>query len=277
MIHIEQDWFVANDDRPIFYRRAVPESPRAILLVVHGLHEHSGRYERILRHFAERGFACYAEDHRGHGRTARTLGDLPSLDQVVADLGTLHRNALVAHPGLPVFLFGHSMGGLIGTLYCERVQGLAGAVLNAPALDIPDDTNPVVVKLAGLLARIAPRLPVEPFYDPESLTDDPAEVAAVRADPLYYKGKLRARTGAQLLRHIPHAVADLAHFRTPVLVTHGTADRTVPPRASEILYGAAATEDKQLVWFDGLLHEVHNSTRRDEVLRTWTDWLEARL
>lgn len=274
---IEQDWFVASDDRSIFYRRAVPTSPRAILLIIHGLHEHGGRYEPLIQHFAEQGFAVYAEDHRGHGRTAHTMGDLESMDQVIADHAVLHRNALVAHPDLPVFLLGHSMGGLIATLYAERTEGLAGAVINAPALDIPDDTSPLIVKLAGILGRLTPRLPVEPFYDPESLSDDPDVVAGVQADPLYYKGRLRARTGDQLLRSIRRAVADLVHFRTPVLVTHGTADRTVPPRTSEILYGAAVSEDKELVWFDGLLHEVHNSRARDTVIQRWTDWLDARV
>ncbi|MCA9567258.1 MAG: lysophospholipase [Myxococcales bacterium] len=277
MTDIEQDWFVASDDRPIFFRRAVPEAPRAVMLMLHGLHEHSGRYAELMEHFAGLGFAVYAEDHRGHGRTARTLGDLESVDAIVGDIGTLHRNAMTDHPGLPVFVFGHSMGGLLGVLYAQRTPGLAGAIFNGAAMDIPDDVPAIIVKAAGILGVLTPRLPVQPFYDPEGLCDDPARIAAVQVDPLYYKGKLRARTGKELLGAIRTAVKDLPHLRLPMLVTHGTADHTVPPRTSEILYGAAASEDKELHWFDGMLHEVHNMKARDEVIARWTAWLEPRL
>ncbi len=277
MIQIEQDWFVAHDDRPIFYRRAMPATPRGVLLLSHGLHEHSGRHLHVMRTFAERGLVVYAEDHRGHGRTARTLGDLESIDAILADLGTLHRLALVAHPGLPVFLLGHSMGGLLAVLYAERTDGLAGAIINGAAIDVPDDIPPSVVRAATILGRLLPRLPVQPFYDPEALCDDPDILAATEADPLFYKGRIRARTGREMLKGIRTAVRDLAHIDLPLLVTHGSADRTVPLRTSELLHGAASSADKTLHIFDGMLHEVHNMRARDEVFRVWGAWLEDRL
>ncbi|MEZ4322802.1 MAG: alpha/beta hydrolase [Myxococcota bacterium] len=271
--HIE-DWFTAADGRQIFYRAAVPATPRAVMLLVHGLSEHSGRYRHVMEHFAERGFAVYAPDHRGHGRSAITLGDLESIDEVVSDLGFLHRRAITAHPSLPVVVLGHSMGGLISVLYTERTDEVAALVVNGPAMDIPDNISPLLIRLSGLLGRLVPRLGVEKFYAPDKLTRDAAVKARVEADPLFYKGWMRARTGSELLRGIRQATANLSQLTLPLLVTHGTGDQTVPPRASEVLFGGAASKDKTLHYFEGLLHEVHNEPEKDEVLAFWGDWLD---
>lgn len=276
MTRFDEGWFTAADGRPIFRRSLAPDRPRAIVLVVHGLSEHSGRYKHVMEHLAARGFACFAQDHRGHGRSARTLGDLESLDAVVGDLAVLHRDALAAFPGLPVFLLGHSMGGLISTLYAQRTDGLRGAVLNAAAMDVPDDVPVVVQKAARVLGKLTPRLGVQPFYKPHELTHDPAVVEAVERDPLFYKGRLRARTGAELLAGIRSAVRGLAQLEAPILVTHGSEDRTVPLRASEALFGGAASADKTFRLFEGMFHEVHNEPGRDEVLAVWSGWLEDR-
>lgn len=273
----EEGWFTAADGRPIFHRARIPEAPRAIALIVHGLHEHGARYLHVAERLTDLGFACFIPDHRGHGRSARTLGDLESMDAVLGDLAVLHRDATARFPGLPVFLLGHSMGGLIATLYAERTPGLAGAVLNAPAVDVPDDVPVAMKKAAGVVARLAPRLALQPFYKPHELTHDPAEVAKVESDPLFYKGRLRARTGDQLLKAIPRALRDLPQLTLPLLVTHGSLDRTVPVRASEALFGGAASADKTYRLFEGMLHEVHNELGRDEVLAAWASWLGSRL
>lgn len=273
----EQGWFTATDGRSIFYRAIEPDDPRAILLVAHGYAEHSGRYEELMGFFRDHGLACFAQDHRGHGRTARTLGDLESLDAILGDFGVLHRTALQRHPGLPVYLFGHSFGGLVCTLYAERTDGLAGAILNGAALDIPDDINAVTITVGRVLARIAPRLGVQKFYRPEQLTHDRARVAAVEADPLFYKGWMRARTGNEMLKGIRAAVSELNQLTLPFFATHGADDLTVPPRTTDILLGGAASDDKQAHFFEGMLHEVHNEPGRDEVFATWWRWLEPRL
>lgn len=273
----EQGWFTAPDGRSIFYRSTEPAEPRAILLLAHGYAEHSGRYLEVMERFTGLGMAVFAQDHRGHGRSARTLGDLESMDAVLGDFAVLHRTALQKYPGLPVYVFGHSMGGLIGTLYVERTPGIAGAVLNGAALDIPDDISPVVVAVGRLLARIAPRLGVQKFYAPEQLTHDRAKVAEVEADPLFYKGWMRARTGNEMLKSIERAVRDLNQFTVPLLATHGSEDRTVPPRTTDILVSGARAEDKTAHFFEGMLHEVHNEPGRDEVFKVWCAWIEARL
>ncbi len=276
-----EDWLTASDGRQIYFRSIRPEEEddvRAVLLVIHGLSEHSGRYEHVMAHFAERGFACYAPDHRGHGRSARTLGDLESMDDVVGDVGVLHRKALAAHPGKPVCIFGHSMGGLISTLYVQRASDEVHAlVVNGAAMDIPDDVPPLLIKVSSLLGKLVPRLGVQPFYEPQKLSRDAAVLAEVERDPLFYKGRLRARTGAQILKGIETAIAGLQKMELPLLVTHGSGDETVPPRASEVLFGGAASEDKTLHFFEGLFHEVHNEPERDEVLTLWSDWLLERL
>jgi alpha-beta hydrolase superfamily lysophospholipase len=278
-LHASEDWLTGADGRQIFFRSIRPDGDaRAILLVIHGLSEHSGRFVHVMEHFARRGFATYAPDHRGHGRSARTLGDLESMDAVVGDIGVLHRKALAAHPGVPVCVLGHSMGGLISVLYAQRAaHELAALITSGVAMDIPDDVPDWLIKVSGLLGKLVPRLGVQPFYEPQKLSRDAAVLAEVERDPLFYKGRLRARTGAQILQGIETAIAGLQKMDLPLLVTHGSADETVPPRASEILFGGAASEDKTLHLFDGLFHEVHNEPEREAVLSFWSDWLTERV
>src|SRR3954451_9809684 len=139
---------------------APPSGVRGLVILVHGAHEHGGRYAHVAERLAESGFRSYAIDHRGHGRSPGTRGNIGSMRQTVAGVDELARLAQSQHPGLPTFVYGHSLGGLIALQY---VTGdpvpLRGAVVSAPATDT-SSANALQIRLSGVLSRVAPNLPV---------------------------------------------------------------------------------------------------------------------
>ena len=127
------------------------------------------------------------------------------------------------------------------------------------------------------MSVVAPRLPFQPFYNPQRVSRDPEVWRRIEEDPWVYKGRIRARTGAEGLRAIARARRDLHHLRLPLLITHGAIDRTIPVETSRTVYERASSTDKTLHLFDGLLHEVHQEPEQDEVIALWADWLDAQL
>jgi alpha-beta hydrolase superfamily lysophospholipase len=261
------------------YLPAGPAAVRAVTLLVHGYGEHQGRYARLIAALPARGFAVYTLDHRGHGRSAGRRATVDRFDDFVDDLHLLAERARAAHPGTPVYVFGHSMGGLIALRYALRYQDeLGGLALSAPALRFGEDTPAVLRALAGVLARLAPAIPVaRPGARGESLLSrDPQVQAAFDADPLNYRGPVQARMADQLLRAARDARARLAALRLPLLVMQGDRDRYVVPAGAAELYERAASADKTIKWWPGCRHELLNEPEGPEVLAFLLDWLERR-
>lgn len=268
--------FTADDGKKISYRAAEPDSAHAALIVLHGLGEHSGRYTHVIEHFTGRGWAVFAPDHRGHGMTAEIPGYVKDMNRVVTDVSQLLDHVNRAHPGLPVFLLGHSLGGLFAMLALLRFQErFAGAVLSAPGVAVPDNVSPVLVKIAGILSAIAPTLPVQRFeYD--AVCRDPDVVEATRHDPLFYRGRIRARTGYGIITGITAARDGTGRISLPLLILHGAEDRSVPVEASRFVHEHVRSPDKTLVIFPGLYHEILNEPERDEVFAVIDRWLDER-
>lgn len=259
----------------IHWRAWLPAGdPRAVVLIAHGAAEHGGRYDWVGGELAARGHAVYAIDHRGHGRSDGPRA-LVGFDDAVADLHALTALAAGRHPGAPVFLLGHSMGGAIAIAYAARHQReLAGLVLSAPLAAI--DAGAVSLAAARALARVAPRLPVHRI-DGATVSRDPAVVAAYDADPLNHRGPLPARTVGEMARSVALLDERLPALRLPILTVYGTGDRLVPPAGSRRVDERAGSADKTLVAYDGLYHEVLNEPERERVLGDVAEWLEARL
>lgn len=248
--------------------------PKAIVFIAHGLAEHGGRYAHVGAALAERGYAAYAIDHRGHGRSEgrRTLID--SIDQTVADLHAFIAVMRDHHPGVPVFLLGHSMGGAIAFAFAlEHQSELSGLILSAPALVI-EDVNPVTVVVGRLLSRVAPGAGVLQL-DGSAVSRDPDVVRAYDSDPLNYRGKVSARTAAEILDVANTAAGRLPELTLPLLVFQGTADRLVSPKAARLVYDRAGSADKSIREYDGLYHETMNEPEQAEVIATVIDWLDS--
>lgn len=263
----------------LYYQGWLPDGdPKAVLLIVHGLAEHSGRYMNLVDRFVPQGFALYGIDHLGHGRSAGERLVLERFADFTEPLKTFAAMVGCWQPGKPVFLVGHSMGGLIAATYLLTDQeGLSGAVLSGPAI-MPPGRIPALTVLAGrLISLLLPRLGIIPRGPAGDICRDPAVVAAYLADPLVYQGKLTARLGAELLRAMARVRREAGRIRLPLLILQGSADRLVDPAGARILYDGVASRDKRLIVYEGFYHEVFNEPEHSRVLDDVEHWLAAHL
>jgi acylglycerol lipase len=273
----EEGRFAGERGVEIYWQAWLPGDsvPRAVVVLAHGASEHGGRYAWTGEQLTDRGYALYAIDHRGHGRSAGDRAVIDRMAHAVEDLHTLVEKASQAWPGRPLVLLGHSMGGAVALSYTiEHEDALDALVLSAPLAAL--EAAPPIQLLAGrVLSVVAPKLGVVPI-DSTAVSRDPQVVADYDADPLNYHGKLPARTVAELASAIggyPEAVKKL---ELPMLVLHGTADRLTPIAGSEMVVANAASADKTFKSYDGLFHEILNEPERDEVLGDMAAWLDER-
>lgn len=245
---------------------------RAVVVIVHGLGEHGGRYDHVGHRLATARFACYAADHVGHGHSDGRRANIERMARVVDDLADFIGFATTHTPGVPVFLLGHSLGGLIALQYAtgEPVE-LAGLVLSGAAVQ-PGVGSPLLRGAARLLSVVTPNLGVLTL-PPEYLSRDPDVVASYRADPLVHLRKIPARTGAEILAATQALPDRLARLRIPVLILHGGQDRMTTPEGSRMVHQRVAARDRTLRIYDGLYHEIFNEPERDEVLDDIIGWL----
>lgn len=266
--------------RIVYQATQPPSSARAVVVLVHGNSEHMGRYAHVVSALAARGFAVYNHDHRGHGKSEGVRGDVEDFRFFVRDLDQLVEIARGQHPGLPAFLIGHSLGGLIAFTYAlEHERKLAGLVLMSPALEFGADVSPLLKQLSGVVARALPLLPITPSHkQPESvLSRDPEVQRLFDADPLCYSGDVRARYGSQLLQAAKYARARGRNLRLPVLIQYGTADKLVSPEGAKALYKRLRSSDKRMVEWEGARHELFNELEKSRVILGVLEWLEERL
>jgi alpha-beta hydrolase superfamily lysophospholipase len=264
-LHTGQYWQAWTDDgAPV----------RGVVVLVHGVHEHGGRYAHVGERLAAAGYPVYAVDHPGHGRSPGTRGNIGSMDEAVAGVDALARLAAERHPGVPVFVYGHSLGGLIALQYITGTPiELRGAVISAPAVDV-NAGNSMQRAASGMLSRFTPNLGVMRI-NPATISRDPDVVRAYRTDSLNYLGKLRARTGAEILRTTLAMQPRLEALRLPLLVIHGSADKLVSPSTTDFVAAHAGTDDLTVKVYDRGYHESHNEPNKKAVLDDIVAWLAA--
>jgi alpha-beta hydrolase superfamily lysophospholipase len=262
----------------IFYQCWLPEDDaKAVLLVVHGIGEHSGRYMNLVNHFTPLGYAVYGLDHIGHGRSDGTRVFVERFGDFTETLKTFFDMVRGWQPGRPVFLVGHSLGGLIGSVFLlEHQDELAGAVLSAPSIKLSESISQLTLFSARVLSNIAPKLGLT-SVDVTAVSSDPAVVQAYLDDPLVYKGKATVRLAAEGIKAIERVTRDVAQIRLPLLIVQGSADHLVEPDGAKMLYEQSASTDKTYKIYDGFYHEVMNEPGRTQVLGDMQAWFEARL
>jgi alpha-beta hydrolase superfamily lysophospholipase len=250
----------------LYYRHWDTGAPaRAQVVISHGFAEHSGRYAHVAEVLNGAGFSVWAPDHRGHGQSEGERADIESVAAAVADLDLMVDHVRSAIPEGPLFLVGHSMGGLIAAAYAEDHQDrLSGLVLSGALLFVA----PEIAALAEL--EEIPDLGLA-----DAVSSDPAVVQAYKDDPLVYLGP-PPRRFIESFAQVEEVRSRLKELTLPILAMHGSGDLLVSPQALRDLVASVSTEDLTSVLWPGLWHEIFNEPRKDEVISTMVRWIAER-
>jgi acylglycerol lipase len=245
---------------------------RATAVLVHGIHDHPGRYAELALALNQRGVAVYAQDHRGHGASGGARQRADSVEQLAGDVTLAIAEARRRHPGVPLFLYGHSMGGLVAAHLAAADAArpsLAGVVLSSAALVLPASASGGARAVVGTLSSLAPGLPLE-AVDPAQIVRQPAAREALAKDMAIQREKVPARTINTILDGVGQLQPLMPGIQAPLLILHGGADRVTDPAGSRALAERAGSRDKKLVIYDAalhsLLHEPEGAAAQQEIL-----------
>ena len=271
--------FRGHKNLNLYYQRWLPaRNPRAILLIVHGLAEHSGRYTNLVNYFVPRGYAVCGLDHRGHGKSEGLRGYVERFSDYIDDLKTFVDIVRGEHGDTKIFLVGHSVGGTIATAYSVNHQHeLAGLILSAPTLKVGSSVSRVDIAMARVLSTLLPKIGIA-VIDASTISRDEAVVDAYVNDPLVYRGKIRARLGAELVDTIERKLpSQMPKINLPILIMHATDDLLSNPEGSPMLYELVSSKDKTLKRYEGFYHEIFNEPEHKQVLADMEAWLATRV
>lgn len=270
------------DQLELVWQSWTPTVPRGVLVIIHGLAEHGGRYRETAEFFSTHDWAVYVCDLRAHGLSQ----DPPKAGRVhvkrfedyFQDVNAIISRARQQHENLPLFILGHSMGGLISIRYVlENPEGLAGAIISSPALGThPDFKPPLFLKmLVTILSLLAPRILVDSDLDTQAICRDPDVVQRYVEDPLISQ-KISARWYSEILKSMKKAHLAAGSLQIPMLLMQSGEDRLVDPSAPGRWAEAAPEELVNLVVWPGLYHEMLNEPEKDKVREKILDWLNDR-
>ncbi len=270
--------FTGAENANYYYQGWTPEGEtKGVLFIVHGLAEHSGRYMNVVNRVVPEGYAVYAVDHYGHGKSDGVRVFVPRFETFIETLEKFYAMVRVWQPDVPIFLVGHSMGGLIASYYLLGHQNdFAGAVISGPAVKVPENITPFTVKVSGLLSKLMPKMGMLAL-EADGISRDPAVVDAYVNDPLVYTGKTTARLAAEMLRGMIAVNEDADTITLPIFILQGEKDTLVDPQGAQDLYDGVSSADKTLTVYEGYYHEVYNDIGKERVLDDLTAWLDAHL
>jgi alpha-beta hydrolase superfamily lysophospholipase len=271
MDHEEYTW-KSFDGLEIFGQSWSPQgAARAVVALVHGQGDHSGRYPRLVQRLVEGGCAVYTMDNRGHGKSGGPRAHTPSMGALMKDIDALLDRARARFPRIPVFLYGHSFGGEQVLFYgLDRKPSLNGVIASSPLLGSGIRQPAAKVLAAKVLSRIVPQLTLPHGTPPASLSHDRDWVESSLRDPLF-QAVLSVRTAAEVLR-ASDWIRSHPSFPVPLLVEQGTDDLYVSPSMT-IAFAQGLAGDVTLKVWEGLGHELHNEARKDEVIDTILAWM----
>ncbi|KAL5217423.1 hypothetical protein ABZP36_018107 [Zizania latifolia] len=254
--------------------------PRALVVVMHGLNEHSGRYDHLARRLNDIGIKVYGMDWTGHGGSDGLHGYVQSLDHAVSDLKMYLKKVLADNPGLPCFCFGHSTGGgiiLKAVLDPEVETCVRGIILTSPAVRV-QPAHPIIKVMAPVFALIAPRYQFTGSHrNGPPVSRDPEALKSKYSDQLVFTGSIRVRTGYEILRLTSYLQQHLHRIAVPMLVLHGANDLVTDPEGSQKLYEEASSSDKSFNLYNGLLHDLLIEPEKDKIMDDIVDWLSPRV
>ena len=256
--------FQGYTDFNIYYQSWLPEGKiKAVLMVAHGYAEHSGRYMNLVNYFVPRGYAVYALDHRGHGRSDGKIDEVGDFAHFVSDLKTFFDIIRKEHTDEKIFLIGHSMGSEISLLYALKSQReLSGLATSGGGIAKPGEPP-------------MPPRPANQPLDASLLSRDPKVIEAYENDPLVYRGPIPQAISAGMSSRIRQLAEDVKKIRLPVIIMAG--DGGADGARSQVLYDYIGSEDKTLKRYTELRHEIFNEPEHLLVMGDLETWLEAHL
>jgi alpha-beta hydrolase superfamily lysophospholipase len=277
MKHYEMTW-KAHDNLDIFAQAWEPTmpQPKAVVCLVHGLGEHTSRYAHVAEAFGKQGFVLFGADLRGHGRSGGARGHLSSIEDFMKDIDLSLEQARLRYPGLPLILYGHSIGGVQVLHYgLLRKPNVKGIIATSSALHTVVEKQVLTVAMAKLLGSLMPNVAIASGLDTKSISRDEKVVQAYINDPLVHD-RISLGFGKIMLGVTNWTLAHAGEFSLPLLLLHGKADMIAFP-SSSIEFAAALKEKCTLALWDDAYHELHNEPEKEEVFKTMTLWMDARL
>ncbi len=280
MMRHEEGWTEAADGTRLYWQRYAPDdAPRAELLFVHGLAEHSGRYGHVMRYFAEEGFDCWALDYRCHGKSPGLRVHVDRFDEFLLDIAAAYRLVHAEQASLPLFLVGHSQGGLLVLRHVlAQPDGIAGIIVSSPFLGLHPDAAPSAPlhMVANIISTFSPKLMFSKVAEPKFLSHDPQVAEAYVADPLV-SDTVSARWFTQVMRAQADTLARAPDLALPALVMQSGDDHIADPAATRAWVAAAPAELVDYVEWDGLYHEMFNEPEQQQVFDKMEGWLVGQI
>ncbi len=275
MVNAVEETFEGRGGLNIFYRSFRPAAtPRAVVVIVPGFNSHSGQYLWVADQLVGAGYAVYVVDLRGRGRSDGERFYVDSASDYVADVDGLVKIAQSREPGLPLFVLGHSAGGVVSCLYTlEHQSEMAGLICESFAFQVPAPDF-ALAALKGL-SHLAPHAHVLALKN-EDFSRDPAVVASMNADPLIAHETQPTKTVAELARADDRLKQSFDKFTLPVFILHGTLDKATKPSGSQFFFDHTGSTDKTLKLYEGHFHDLLNDLGKEEVMGDIIAWLKAR-
>ena len=270
--------FLAYDGLPQFYQAWLPDVPvRASMIIVHGLSEHSSRYMKLVNALVPAGIAVYTYDHRGHGRSAENrVAHVNDWAEYRGDVRAFVELVSAKQASHPLFIFGHSMGGLITANYALHcAPDLSGIILSAPPLGAIG-VSPLLRLLGRLVSIFRPKTVFASGLELNGISRDPLVVESYRNDPLIH-GKITAQWSVEFFKAVEWTRDHAAEFKLPVLIIHGDADELVPIAGSRAFFENIQQADKCFIIYEGGYHESLGDIHSRQVLADIKNWLMERL
>lgn len=277
MPHQEMNW-KTRDGLDIFAQVWEPPvvEPKAVACLLHGLGDHSSRYAHVAEAFGKEGFILFASDLRGHGRSGGRRGHISSIEDFMRDIDVMIEQARLRYPRLPLFLYGHSLGGILALHYgLTRKPNIKGVIATGCGMHTELENQPAKVMAAQALGTLIPKTTIASGLDSAALTRNTAVVEAYRKDPLVHDrislgfGKVMLAVNRWTLKHA-------GEFSLPLLLLHGKAD-AINFLSSSTEFAAPLKEKCTLVLWEDAYHELHNEPEQAEVFKTMTLWMDARI
>ena len=273
------DTCVTSDGLNLYTEYAVPDGdPSAVVLLVHGYGEHSGRYQHVIERLTRSDYAVYTLDHRGHGKSEGVRAYCDTMDQFVDDLKLYFDRMKAAQPGKKRFVLGHSMGGLISLAFAQRYQNeIDGLIVSGAPVNADANVPSALIAIGKVLNKIAPKLHLLETGKPGILSSDPEIDVLWANDPLTNKKPMRVRLGVEMNNMAQGVRAHLAELHLPILILCGVDDQLVNPSGSQLAYEGVSSQDKTLKRYAGMRHEILNEVDKAVVMTDIVDWLNAHI